>query len=60
MRLIDLLLIISDNSNVNILNTDRQILSRYDGRDAIDNALNDNEVLYIESGRNAINIIIRE
>lgn len=47
MKLIDLLSIINDNTNVLIHNADCEVLAEYDGRNSIDSEFNDREVVEI-------------
>lgn len=47
IKLIDLLLTCNDSMNVNIFNNDCELISRYDGRDSIDEELNHKWVEWI-------------
>lgn len=58
MILIELLEIINENDNVNVLDLNRGIIARYDGRDNIPADLNPCKVVKIENDRDAINIMI--
>ena len=50
MKLIDLLQIIDETTDVNVLDQDDNILGRYDGSESIDPSLNDREINNVQSG----------
>ena len=61
MLLIDLICEVSASSNVNVYSAFTQkLLSYYDGKNSIDNKYNNSEIGLISSGKNSIDVYIKE
>ena len=58
MKLIELLTIINENSNVIIIDTSYEVVSGYNGKDSIDNRYNNCKVCEIIHATNAIYVMI--
>lgn len=59
MKLIDLLSITSEVTNVNVYNLDGDLLTFYDGKNSIDEEYNNIEVFEINVNNNYLEVIIR-
>ena len=59
MKLIDLLSVTSEVTNVNVYNLDGDLLTFYDGKNSIDEEYNDIEVFEINVNNNDLEVIIR-
>lgn len=57
LRLWDLMGLFNDNSPVNVLNTDGEVISRYDGKDNIDSEYEDLIITGIRHTPQAIEIL---
>lgn len=57
LRLWDLMGLFNDNSPVNVLNTDSEVISRYDGKDNIDSEYEDLIITGIRHTPQAIEIL---
>ena len=58
MKLIDLLSVTNENTNVVLFSLNNKVLDIYDGVNSIDNFYNDYEVIEINHTRNDLEIII--
>ena len=58
MKLIDLLSVTNENTNVVLFSLNNKVLDIYDGKNSIDNFYNDYEVIEINHTRNDLEIII--
>ena len=58
MKLIDLLSVTNENTNVILFSLNNKVLDIYDGKNSIDNFYNDYEVIEINHTRNDLEIII--
>ena len=58
MKLIDLLSVTNENTNVVLFSLNNKVLDIYDGKNSIDNIYNDYEVIEINHTRNDLEIII--
>ena len=58
MKLIDLLSVTNENTNVVLFSLNNKVLDIYDGENSIDNFYNDYEVIEINHTRNDLEIII--
>lgn len=58
MRLIDIITLITDNSNVIITDLNNKELARYDGKNSIPNKYNDKEVVEISTTQEGKNPFI--
>ena len=58
MKLIDLLSVTNENTNVVLFSLNNKVLDIYDGKNSIDNFYNDYEVIEINHTRNNLEIII--
>ena len=58
MKLIDLLSVTNENTNVVLFSLNNEVLDIYDGKNSIDNFYNDYEVIEINHTRNDLEIII--
>ena len=59
MKLIDLLSVTSEITNVNVYNLDGDLITFYDGKNSIDEKYNDIEVFEINVNSNDLEVIIR-
>ena len=58
MKLIDLLSVTNENTNVILFSLNNKVLDIYDGKNSIDDIYNDYEVIEINHTRNDIEIVI--
>ena len=58
MKLIDLLSVTNENTNVVLFSSNNKVLDIYDGKNSIDNIYNDYEVIEINHTRNDLEIVI--
>lgn len=58
MKLIDLLSVTNENTNVVLFSLNNKVLDIYDGKNSIDNIYNDYEVIEINHTRNDLEIVI--
>ena len=58
MKLIDVISIIVDNSFINILDLEENVIAKYDGKNSVPKELNYNEVLEMYIDNNVLNIVI--
>ena len=58
MKLIDIISIIVDNSFINILDLEDNIIAKYDGKNSIPKEYNYNQVLEMYIDNNVLNIVI--
>lgn len=58
MKLIDILSILVDNSYINVLDLDDNIIAQYNGWDSIPTEYNNNTVLEMYINNNILNIVI--
>ena len=58
MKLIELLSVTNENTNVVLFSLNNEVLDIYDGKNSIDNFYNDYEVIEINHTRNDLEIII--
>ena len=58
MKLIDLLSVTNENTNIVLFSLNNKVLGIYDGKNSIDNFYNDYEVIEINHTRNDLEIII--
>ena len=58
MKLIDLLSVTNENTNIVLFSLNNKVLDIYDGKNSIDNIYNDYEVIEINHTRNDLEIII--
>ena len=58
MKLIDLLSVTNENTNVDLFSSNNKVLDIYDGKNSIDNIYNDYEVIEINHTRNDLEIVI--
>ena len=58
MKLIDLLSVTNENTNVILFNLNNKVLDIYDGKNSINNIYNDYEVIEINHTRNDLEIVI--
>ena len=58
MKLIDLLSVTNENTNIVLYDLNNKVLDIYDGKNSIDNIYNDYEVIEINHTRNDLEIII--
>ena len=58
MKLIDLLSVTNENTNIVLFSLNNKVLDIYDGKNSIDNFYNDYEVIEINHTRNDLEIII--
>lgn len=60
MTLLKILSIISEYTNINVINSEYETISKYDGKNSIDEKLNDKEVLEISIKNNELIIMVNE
>ena len=58
MKLIDLLSVTNENTNVVLFSSNNKVLDIYDGKNSIDNIYNDYGVIEINHTRNDLEIVI--
>ena len=58
MKLIDLLSVTNENTNIVLFSLNNKVLDIYDGKNSVDNFYNDYEVIEINHTRNDLEIII--
>ena len=58
MKLVDLLSVTNENTNIVLFSLNNKVLDIYDGKNSIDNFYNDYEVIEINHTRNDLEIII--
>lgn len=59
MKLESTLLIIGESTNVNVIDYDtNEVISHYDGKDSIDNELNDKEVISLYTENNELCVVV--
>ena len=58
MRLVELLSITNENTNIVLFDLNNVVLDIYDGKNSIDNIYNDYEVIEINHTRNDIEVVI--
>lgn len=58
MRLIELLSVTNENTNIVLYDLNNKVLDIYDGKNSIDNIYNDYEVIEINHTRNDLEIVI--
>ena len=58
MKLIDLLSVTNENTNVVLFSLNNKVLDIYDGKNSIDNIYNDYEVIEIKHTRNDLEVVI--
>ena len=58
MKLVDLLSVTNENTNVVLFSSNNKVLDVYDGKNSIDNIYNNYEVIEINHTRNDLEIVI--
>ena len=58
MKLVDLLSVTNENTNIILFDLNNKVLDVYDGKNSIDNIYNNYEVIEINHTRNDIEIVI--
>lgn len=58
MKLIDLLSVTNENSNLVLFGLNGKVIDIYDGKNSIDNIYNDYEVIEIKHTRNDLEVVI--
>ena len=58
MKLIDLLSVTNENTNVVLFDLNNKVLDIYDGKNSIDDIYNDYEVIEINHTRNDLEVVI--
>ena len=58
MKLVELLSVTNENTNIVLFSLNNKVLDIYDGKNSIDNFYNDYEVIEINHTRNDLEIII--
>ena len=58
MKLIDLLSVTNENTNVILFDSNNKVLDIYDGKNSIDNIYNDYDIIEINHTRNDLEIVI--
>lgn len=58
MRLVELLSVTNENTNIVLYDLNNKVLDIYDGKNSIDNIYNDYEVIEINHTRNDLEIVI--
>ena len=58
MKLIDLLSVTNENTNVVLFSSNNKVLDVYDGKNSIDNIYNDYDIIEINHTRNDLEIVI--
>lgn len=60
MKFIDLLCVVSDNTNVDVIDADGFVVAQYNGKDSLDDIPEDTEIAFVEVVNDTLNIWVLE